>query len=188
MQDYQDLQKLYALAEIEENCVDVNFAYAFISAMAASELELSQWMPMLFINDSGSLSSQEIASDFAQAVLAIYENSHQKLQQQIPLYLPIIENVSEENESLSQYANGYLQALMLIDNIQVLRFPDGSTEDNLQQTCLLLLDKLASFKTNDPQKLALFKQLPTNEEIVSLLPTLLSRYGMQCLLLTGDCE
>jgi hypothetical protein len=77
---------------------------------------------------------------------------------------------------------------MLIDNVQALRFPDGSAEDNLQQTCLLLLDKLATTKTNDPQKLALFEQLPTTDEIIALLPTLLSRYGAQCLRFYGENE
>lgn len=188
MKDYQDLQKLYSLAEVQEKCVDVNFAYGFISAMAASALDLSQWMPMLFVNESESLSSEKIASDFALAVLAIYENSHQALQQQIPLCLPIDKNVLAEDDKICQLANGYLQALMLIDNLQALRFPEDSAEDNLQQTCLLLLDKLATPKSNDPQKIALFEQLPSNEEIVTLLPMLLSRYGAQCLLFNGDSE
>ena len=180
MKDYQDLQKLYALAEIKENCVDVDFAYAFISAMASSELDLSQWMPMLFVSEEESLSNQEIATEFAQKVLAIYENCQQKLSLQVPLYLP--------EEGVIEFANGYLQALMLIDNIQTLSFPEGSAADNLQQTCILLLDKLATPETNDVQKLAMFEQLPSTDEIIALLPSLLSHYGAQCLQFNGEVE
>ena len=52
---------------------------------------------------------------------------------------------------------------------------------NLQQTCLLLLDKLATIETNDTQKQAIFEQLPTRDEIIALLPILLSNYGHHCL-------
>ncbi|WP_413699393.1 hypothetical protein ACLKMH_18255 [Psychromonas sp. KJ10-10] len=180
MKDYQELQNLYAITEIKENCVDVDFAYAFISAMASSELDLYQWMPMLFVNAEESLSSEEVATKLAQKVLAIYENCQEKLSLQMPIYIP--------QEGIIQFANGYLQALMLIDNVQALRFVEGSAEENLQQTCLLLLDKLATPETNDAQKLAMFEQLPSSEEIVALLPSLLSHYGAQCLRFNGASE
>lgn len=180
MQDYQDLQKLYAIAEINESCVNIDFAYAFISAMASSELDLSQWMPMLFVNQKDSLSGEQVATELAQKVVVIYENCQQNFALRTPLYVP--------ESDVIQFANGYLQALMLIDNVQALRFTAGSAEDNLQQTCLLLLDKLATPETNDAQKLAMFEQLPSSEEIVTLLPSLLSHYGAQCLQLNGVSE
>tara|TARA_R110001583_G_scaffold16561_17_gene67911 strand:- start:6290 stop:6895 length:606 start_codon:yes stop_codon:yes gene_type:complete len=199
MKDYQDLQTLYQIADINENCIDIDFAYAFIAAMASSELDLSQWMPMLFVNADESLSSEKVANNFAQAVLAIYENCRDRLQQQLPLYIPDEKSLVEgenvlpydeaiHHQKISQFAKGYLQALMLIDNVQALRFPEGSVEGNLQQTCLLLLDKLANPQTTDPQKLALFEQLPSSDEIIALLPILLSRYGAQCLNFSGKGE
>ncbi|MCP4326465.1 MAG: YecA family protein [Psychromonas sp.] len=186
MKNYQDLQKLYVLPEIKKQCVDIDFAYAFICAMASSELELQQWMPMLFVKDDDSFSDQQIATDFAQAVLAVYEQSIEYFQEDTPLPLMIEASVSTQNEAALNFANGYLQALMLIDNLQLMQFPDDSPVTNLQQTCLLLLDKLATVDTDDAQKLALFEQLPTHGEIITLLPVLLASYGHNCLLVKAN--
>jgi yecA family protein len=185
MKNYQDLQKLYKLSEISESCVDVDFTYAFISAMATSELELEQWMPMLFLSGESCFSNEQLATDFAQIVLAIYQQARHCFQQQIPLALENDNKQTPQTLKIVDFANGYLQAVMLIDNMQV--GPEGETAINLQQTCLLLLDKLASSETEDIQKLALFEQLPSESEIISLLPTLLSRYGHQCLVGEASC-
>jgi uncharacterized protein YecA (UPF0149 family) len=182
MEDYQNLQKCYVVTEINENCVDIDFAYAFICGMANSELELVQWMPMLFLSEEVGFSNEKIASEFAQAVLTLYENTCENFLQKKPLLLPCEISVKSYNEATKHFASGYLQALMLIDNSQGLRFTEGSIEGDLQQTCLLLLDKLATTETEDQNKLALFEQLPSESEIVILLPSLLSRFGQQCLL------
>lgn len=181
MQYYQKLQKLYALPEIKEHCVDIDFAYAFICAMASSEIELAQWMPLLFVSEETQFSNEGLANDYAKVILAIYEHCIDCFQQGLPLLLTADNSKSSYNEAVLQYSKGYLEALMLIDNAQGLRFVEGSAEANLQQTCLLLLDKLVSSETQDVQKLALFEQLPNHNEIIQLLPTLLSRYSLQCL-------
>ena len=179
MKDYQSLQKRYVLAEINESCVDIDFAYGFICVMASSELELEQWMPMLFVTGEATFSSDQLASDFAQTVLAVYQQAMQCFQQQIPLAL------QSDNLKIADFAKGYLQGIMLIDDMQVS--PEDEVVADLQQTCLLLLDKLASSETDDVQELALFEQLPSETEIKSLLPTLLSRYGHQCLIGKVSC-
>ncbi|PKG39963.1 UPF0149 family protein [Psychromonas sp. Urea-02u-13] len=185
MKNYQDLQKLYNWSEISESCVDIDFAYAFICAMASSELELEQWMPMLFLSGESCFSNEKLATDFAQVALAIYQQSMHCFQQQLPLSLESDNKQNPQVLKIVDFAQGYLQAVMLIDNMQL--GPEGETAINLQQTCLLLLDKLASSETEDAQKLALFEQLPSESDIISLLPTLLSRYGHQCLVGEAAC-
>ena len=146
--------------------------------MASSDLELEQWMPALFLSEDHCFSNEQLAIDFAQTVLAIHQQALISFQQQTSLAQPPL----EDNETIMHYANGYLQAFIFIDHIQGTTFPAGSSGENLQQTCLLLLDKLATGKTDEVQKLTLFAQLPTNAEILQLLPTLLSRYGHLCLM------
>jgi len=181
LESYKKLQKLYALPEINESCVELDFGYAFICAMASSEFELEQWMPLLFASGESSFSNESIAGDFAQSVLAIYQQAKHYFEQGRPLPLMIQSSTAVEQEATFNFANGYLQALIMIDNMHMSRFEEGSAEANLQQTCFLLLDKLATLETEDAQKLALFAQLPTNSDIVVLLPELLTHYGKLCL-------
>lgn len=180
MQNYHNLQKLYSVDEIKESCVEIDFAYAFICAMASSELELEQWMPLLFLSGESHFSNEKLASEFAQIVLAIYQQAGDNFQENVPLVLTIESSMSPM--AIENFANGYLQALLMIDNMQILHFAEDSLAANLQQTCLLLLDKLVSVETTDIQKLQMFEQLPSRSEIMTLLPSLLSGYGHQCLL------
>lgn len=181
IENYVQFQKLYVLPEINENCVDVDFGYAFICAMASSGFELEQWMPLLFVNGESSFSHERIASDFAQSVLAIFEQVNQSIEAGQPLQMMIKSSNASEQDAIFNFANGYLQALIMIDNMQMSQFEEGSAEANLQQTCFLLLDKLATRETQDEQKQAIFAQLPADSDIVLLLPELLSHYGKLCL-------
>lgn len=182
MQNYQHLQQLYLLVEINESCVDIDFAYAFICSMANGELELQQWMPMLFLVEEHSFSSEELASDFANRVLSIYQQAIKSFQNNTPLILSLEATLLDADKAIVNFANGYNQGLMLIDNLQLAPFAENSPTINLQQTCLLLLDKLSTPQTDDMQRLAFFEQLPNRDEIISLLPSLLANYGHQCLL------
>ena len=186
MQNYDNLQKLYRLSEINEHCVDIDFCYAFICAMASSELSLEQWMPLLFVEGKEHFSDEKVASDFAQSVLAIYQQANANFLEDEPLKLTCDMSCSAIHDAINNFAKGYLHALMMIDNLQMSSFVESSAEANLQQTCLLLLDKLANPDTQDVQKLAIFEQLPSHDEIVELLPTLLSRYGHICLSVDND--
>lgn len=181
IENYENLQALYLQSEINENCVDIDFGYAFICAMASSEFDLQQWMPLLFTNGESQFSNEQLASKFAQAVLAIYQQAHVCFENGLPLTLMVEQSVTPHEHAIFNFSAGYLQALTMIDNMQMHQFEEGSQEANLQQTCFLLLDKLATDETEDPQKLAIFAQLPTHNEIAVLLPELLSHYGALCL-------
>ena len=180
MNNYKKLQDLYTIDEIQENCVNIDFCYAYICAMASSELDLQQWMPLLFIAGECKFSNEQLATDFAQCVLAIFQQAHNDFNENTPLAMMSDESSFSNEEAAVNFADGYLQALIMIDNMQIHTFAEGSDEANLQQTCFLLLDKLATMETKDEQKLAMFAQLPSEVEIVAILPVLLSRYGQIC--------
>ena len=131
MESYQTLQKLYRLKEINEHCVDIDFAYAFICAMASSELELQQWMPMLFLREGNFFSNEQLAHDFAQAVLTIYQQTIEHFQEDTPLPCVIEDSLSTVDTAAVNFAKGYLQALMLIDNLQLVQFSEDSPAANL---------------------------------------------------------
>lgn len=180
MNNYNKLQALYAIDEIQENCVNIDYCHAFICAMASSEVDLQQWMPLLFIGGESKFSNEQLATDFGQVVLAIFQQAHATFSNNELLALMIDSSLSSIEEAAVNFADGYLQALIMIDNMQLNSFAEGSDDANLQQTCFLLLDKLATIETKDEQKLALFAQLPSESEIVALLPVLLGRYGQAC--------
>lgn len=180
MNNYNKLQELYQVAEIQENCVNIDFGYAYICAMAGSELDLQEWLPLLFVGGESSFSNEQLATDFAQTVLAIFQAAHQSFKHNTPLPLMCEQSSFAVEEAIVNFADGYLQALIMIDNMQIHTFEEESEEANLQQTCFLLLDKLATMETKDEQKLALFAQLPSESEIAGILPVLLSRYGHLC--------
>jgi len=185
MKNYQDLQTLYSLPEISENCVAIDVAFGFICAIASSEVEIENWMPMLFLDENCNFSNEQVAGDFAQVILATHQQAMQCFQEQTPLILATDSSEASKDLAISNFANGYLQAEILIDNMQT--GAKSAIANDLQQTCLLLLDKLASYETDDVQKLAVFKQLPSESEIIGLLPVLLSRYGHQCLVGKSSC-
>jgi len=180
LNNYKKLQALYTIAEIQENCVNVDYCHAFICAMASSEVDLQQWMPLLFIAGESKFSNEQLASDFGQVVLAIFQQAHTTFSANESLALMIENSVSSIEEAAVNFADGYLQALIMVDNMQLHRFAEDSDDANLQQTCFLLLDKIATIETKDEQKLALFAQLPSESEIVAILPVLLGRYGQAC--------
>ncbi|WP_193755512.1 UPF0149 family protein [Psychromonas sp. psych-6C06] len=178
MNNFERLEQIYQVNEISEHCVDINFAYAFVCAMACCELELEQWMPSLFLNGISDFSNATLATEFANAILAIYEQSERDYSNTAELNIDAI--VLADERRVHAYANGYLQAMILFDNLEINTFCEGSPEANLQHTCLLLLDKLTFNEEVDEQKKAVFAQLPEYSEIIALLPTLLGRYGQQC--------
>ena len=184
MKSYQQLQKIYAQPEIAKQCVDINFAYAYICAMASSNLPLEQWMPHLFSTQQNTFSSEALATNFAETVLAVHSQTVHHLENDIPLTLAVdnqINNKAGLSDATITYTQGYLHALSMLENLQPVSFEEGSDASNLQQTCLLLLDKIASWDTTDSEKLAMFELLPSHSECIDILPTLLCRYGYHCL-------
>ena len=181
---YQALVALCQNPEIKNSAREVNEMLGVICAMAASPepLELQEWFPYLWKQESEpSFSSETLAVDFAQAVLQFYENCLLNYQQAKPLLLPTelwLNEYGEVSEQGIAFASGYLSGFHNSEESwQTLNLVPGSEPEQLLQTSMLLLSKMATPNSNDPQMQALFVQLPGMPEIVSSLSQLLGALG-----------
>ena len=181
---YQALVELCLNSEIKDSAREVNEMLGFICVMAASPepLELQEWFPFLWKQESEpSFSSETLAVDFAQAVLQFYENCLLNYQQAKPLILPTemwLNEYGEVTEQGSAFASGYLSGFHSSEESwQTLNLVPGSEPEQLLQTSMLLLSKMATPNSNDPQMQALFMQLPSMQEIITSLPQLLGVLG-----------
>ncbi|MFT6986945.1 MAG: yecA family protein [Psychromonas sp.] len=180
---YQPLVELCEIPEINKNGRDIDKMLGIICAISASpqSLDLADWFPLLWLQDGPSFSNENIARDFAAAVLQFYENCLANYQQSTPLSLPTELWLNEKNEVTAQgiaFASGYLSGFHSIEALwQELNLAPESESGQLLQTTMLLLSKMATANNKDPQMQPLFVQLPDMNEIISTLPSLLSVLG-----------
>ncbi|WP_094751809.1 UPF0149 family protein [Psychromonas sp. CD1] len=185
--NYQRLEQFYTCDEIQMLCVDKDFMFAFITAMASmkQEIELQQWFKLLCKNQSDPVfSSTQLAADFAEIVLAIFAQARQCFAKKIllPLTLTMSQWMDDKKQlktSAIQFSLGYIQGLEYINTYVSDSDIDESTA-NLKQTCFLLLSKLAYSASEDLAVQSLFLELPKYDEILRCLPKLLTTYGAQC--------
>lgn len=180
---YQALLELYLIPEIKEHARPFDEIIGFICAISASPeiRDLADWFPLLSMQEGLSFSNEEVARNFAAAVLHFYEHCLTSYQQSTPLFLPAQSWVNEGNEATAQgseFASGYLSGFHHIEaSWQGLNLAAESEPGQLLQTTVLLLSKMAAGNNEDPQMQALFIQLPTMIKIISTLPSLLSALG-----------
>ena len=183
VESYQALSELYLQTEINTNAKDFNEILGFICCIAASPqpLELADWFPHLWKKGSPSFSHEAIANNFAAAILQFYEGCLNQYQQAAPLLLPTVLWLNESGrvtEQGSAFASGYLTGFNRTETIwQNTNLAMGSEPEQLLQTSLLLLSKMAMPDNADPQMQKLFVELPDMAEIISSLPALIGALG-----------
>lgn len=184
MKTCQAVIDLYEVSEIKEFNRDVHESLGFITAVALSpqRVELQNWLPLLAKQGCElSFSNEQLASDFAAVMLAFYEQCFTRCQTLTPLNLPV-ELWLDENLQISKqgtlFAIGFLSGFQSVESIwNDLALASGSESEQILQTTMLLLSKMAGLNSDDPQMQALFEQLPSMVEIVNSVPTLLSALG-----------
>ncbi len=181
---YLALVELCQNPEIKNNAREAHEMLGVICAMAASPepLELQQWFPCLWANGKEpSFSDEALAVDFASAVLQFYEHCLLHYRQGKALLLPEQCWLNQEQQVTEQgraFAAGYLSGFHYNEvNWQALNWPPGSEPEQLLQTSMLLLSKMANPESHDPQMQALFAQLPDMPEIIASLAQLLAVLG-----------
>ncbi|MDN2662011.1 UPF0149 family protein [Psychromonas sp. 14N.309.X.WAT.B.A12] len=141
-------------------------------------LDLEQWLSYLWkSNAEMSFDNEQQATDYAQRVIALTNEIQTAYQEAIPLnglqchdWLTPDKQLSEQ---AIQFASGFLAAVEIF-NEQWTTVEGDSNSENILQTTILLLTKLAPPDANDPQFLAIVDQLPKYHEILAILPQLLS--------------
>jgi uncharacterized protein len=158
----------------------VYYQLGFIcSVQAVPELvDLQDWLPFLWQEDADiSFENEQQAAEYAQTIFNIANEIESLYQQSTPLqelecekWLDCDHNINIKGE---QFAAGYLAAIEAF-NSQWSVIDDRVETQNLLQTVILLLSKLAPAKDVDANLTTIFEQLPTAAEIVAILPLLLT--------------
>lgn len=184
MKTCQAVIDLYEISEIKESNRDVHESLGFVTAVALApqRVELQNWLPLLAKKGTElSFSNEQLASDFAAVMLAFYEQCFIRSQTLTPLNLPV-QLWQDENSQITKqgrlFAIGFLSGFQLIETMwDELELPAGSESEQILQTTMLLLSKMAGLNSDDPQMQTLFERLPNMVEIVNSVPTLLSALG-----------
>ena len=193
-QAYQLLTALYNDVEIQENSRDLHEVVGFLYAITAlpEEIELQVWLPMLWQQDKAfNFTDEVLANQFATTILTVYQDCLCQYQIQQPLVFVMCNAWLDENKQITAqgmaFATGYLRALQYTEEIWArLSLESGAEFEQIVQTTMLLLSKMANVNADDLAMRDLYQQLPSMQDIVDSLPMLLTamgRFSGQ-----GDCE
>lgn len=170
----------------------VYYQLGFIcSVQAVPQLvELQEWLPLLWQEGADiSFENEQQASEYAQTIFNIANEIESLYQESTPLqdldcekWLDCDHNINIKG---AQFAEGYLAAIELF-NSQWSVIDDDAETQNLLQTVILLLSKLAPTEEIDGNLSAIFEQLPTPAEIVAILPLLLTNLAVSGAQYTQD--
>jgi len=181
-----------------ENCQQLQqlqptyYQLGFIcSVQALPELvDLEQWLAHLWQEGADmSFDNQQQATDFANHVLKLVAELQSLYQQGIPLNELNCKTWIDHEQVLSanaiQFSAGYLAAIELFNN-RWLGLEEQPEAQNLLQTTILLLSKLAPAEDVDQTLLDLFQELPKADEILQILPQLLSNLAYSAASISAD--
>ncbi|MEL0628753.1 UPF0149 family protein [Psychromonas aquatilis] len=164
----------------QEDLQSAYYQLGFIcSVQALPELvELEQWLNMMSRGEQPiNFEDQAQAVEYAQWILQVVEYIQVQYQQAIPLTDLHCEAWLDEQNKISnrgaEFAKGFLEAVQLF-NENWLIIEDSASTQNLFQTTLLLLTKLNPPQQMPAELVTLFTDLPESDEIIAILPQLLS--------------
>ena len=188
---YQSLIDVFLNDEVNNNVRDINEVLGFISAISASpeSLELQSWLPHLWeLESDPTFSNEDLAANFARAVIRFYDHCILSYQENEQLILPSdmwLDTELRFTEQANKFAEGYLLGFEIIEPTwQKVTLKEGSEEANLLQTMTWLISKMASPFDNEPEVQALFDQLHSPQDIINLLPILLCGFGYMSVRIT----
>lgn len=149
------------------------------SVQAIPEIvDLEQWLTYLWQEGADISFENELqAAEFANNVLKLVAELQRLYEQATPLNALDCDSWIGRDQTLSNdaryFSAGFLAAIELF-NAQWLMLEDDPEAQNLLQTTILLLTKMAPSETIDPALIEVFEQLPDVAEIVKILPQLIS--------------
>ncbi len=183
MQSIKTLQTICAQSEVAQCTRDNAEIVGVICAIAAApdEFDLADWLPLLAADGQAlSFAQEQSATEFANAVIACFQKFCEVFNSAITLDISILLTIDQDkpSESCTEFAKGFLTAFNSTEQSwQTLQLEEGSEQDQMLQTTLLLLNKLAAPDEQDLQLQALYKQLPSYQECINSLPLLLTHLG-----------
>lgn len=140
-------------------------------------LDLEEWLLYLWKEQVISFDNEQQAAEYAQNVLRLVNAVQGAYQEALPLVdLNCSQWLDQEQELTTdciQFSAGFLAGVELFNANWFAVEGDENTQ-NILQTTILLLTKLAPPEDADEQIESLFEQLPEEKEILQILPQLLS--------------
>lgn len=163
-----------------EHLQDPYYQLGFICSVQAlpEQVDLEQWLAFLWLEGVDiSFDNEQQATEYAKKVLKLVSEIQNLYQHATPLSGLNCNQWLSKQQILSndaiQFSAGFLAAIELF-NTQWAAIDDQPKTQNILQTTILLLSKLAPTENVDQQLLDLFEQLPEPVEILQILPQLLS--------------
>jgi len=172
-----DFNKKHPLAE---HLQPAYYQLGFICTVQAVPeiIDLEKWLVYLWRDDVISFDNEKQATEYAQVVLTMLTEIDSLYEQAKPLeQLNCMNWLNNEQHLLSEdallFASGFLAAIEIF-NVEWLQVEGDESVQNLLQTSVLLITKLTKDEHTSAELLALFEQLPEVEEILKILPSLIS--------------
>lgn len=145
-------------------------------------IDLELWLPCLWRDGVDiSFDNQQQASEYARTVLKMANDIQALYQESLPLqdldcetWLDCHKNANDKGV---QFAKGFLAGIEIFNAQWSVADEDINTQ-NLLQTAILLLSKIAPTEEIDEALLAIFDQLPKVSEIMTVLPLLLTNLAV----------
>lgn len=140
-------------------------------------LDLEAWLLHLWKEQVISFDNEQQAEEYAQKVLTLVNAIQTAYQEALPLHSLDCAQWLDADKQLSiegnQFSAGFLAAIELF-NAKWFAVEGDENTQNILQTTILLLTKLAPPEDADEEMNALLEQLPEASEILQILPQLLS--------------
>lgn len=165
--------------------------------MGLGYIDLEMGMERIWLEGKKpNFENDELAILYSKTLFSLINETEQCFQENSPLPIDTQHWLDESGLPTQQavsYASGYLCGLeltiqirepynMIASDVASAVDSNGESEERaqLQQTCLLLLSKIAHYQTEDNMLQTLFSQLPSYQEITAVLPKLLAQHGFNC--------
>jgi len=175
--DYIDFNSKHKL---NQRLQSAHYQIGFICCIQAlaEDLGLEQWLPHLSIDDAEiSFTNEEEAVAYGQKLMKLVEHVQSFYQDGIALttldsMLTLNAKGGATDETV-EFCNGFLNAIELFNDHWLVIEQHQATQE-LFQTTVLLLTKLTEPENTNQQIKDLFEQLPEANEIINIVPQLLS--------------
>lgn len=174
--DFVTFNETHPLAE---NLKPAYYQLGLICSLQAlpTLLDLEKWLLHLWQDQTISFDNERQAAEYAQKVLELVGAVQSSYEEALPLSELGCTTWLNEDQLVGQngveFAAGFLAAIELFNAEWLVVEHDENTQ-NILQTTILLLTKLAPPEEVDQQLIDLFEQLPAFSEILHILPQLLS--------------
>lgn len=140
-------------------------------------IDLDKWLVDLWRDGNISFDNEKQATEYAEMILNMLVEIDDLYDQAMPLeQLNCMKWLGEQQQLCKEailFASGFLAAIEVF-NVEWMQVEGDEPVQNLLQTTVLLMTKLTKNENTSAELLDLFEQLPEVEEILKILPSLMS--------------